>query len=650
MDVDIKEEDRVVPWSTAPPEMMDTGNINPEDPLGKYFASLRQGLSRATQTAILLAEVVNSRHGTSRSSPYVQDELTHYIEALLDSPKVDPLYLHIVANLSDKDLQDLVITLIAQCRETRQIEKCSAILFSFLRILPAASSDEIVLHQIRETCLSLLAQAKLKSSSYCSAYRQTALMKFLPVVLAQRTLSPSSIEFSISLVPEVVRFYVAAVYESESVQRSHVLIPADNAWVRLFQTLTKIFTSACENLKIPKPPQFWSVWKTSVPALKVWWKQIIQWDSILHNQDHLPPSVSFWLKFVFISFLIHFYDQLKVECGLPERKPFLLDVPAVCSTSGSSTGDSDLSRCKKLERLREVFLLAKLVWVALEEQNESLKEKTMVELAFLPVTPTYMSFHLDCRTSFGLRDAAPDPVPEACPSWLVVQMLARNVALSLSTEKLTAETFGGQIVPLASKLRLRDNHPARNVIDFTARESLRYICDDSEIMKFFCAVIVGHMAMQPVERSSDEFLSSLLVFMQPVIEKCTDLLRAVIAALLMRQKFVFKQFFNYICSPEIIAEIGGLVGRMALELTPEPLTSTTTAAHNTRGAIRGSTDVLQTELQKLAINAISNSNVFLTVQLYINDTKETLSIVLFQQQQMPVISPPRRGRSSALTS
>lgn len=129
MDVDIKEEDRVVPFSIVPPEMMDTGDSNPEDPLEKYVASLRQGLPRATQTAILLVEVVNSRHGTSKSSPYVQDELTHYIEALLDSPKVDPLYLHILANLSDKDLQDLVITLVTQCRETRQIEKCSAILF-----------------------------------------------------------------------------------------------------------------------------------------------------------------------------------------------------------------------------------------------------------------------------------------------------------------------------------------------------------------------------------------------------------------------------------------------------------------------------------------------------------------------------------------
>ena len=547
-------------------------------------------------------------------------------------------------------------------------------------MMAAPTSDELIIQQIRETCHSLFNEAKLKSSNYCNAYRHTALMKFLPVILAQRNFSPSSREFLFGVIPELVKFFLSAVFEWNSEQGTSVVVPIDSAWVSLFQTVRRIFDVCCEDNKIPKPPEFWSVWKTSVPCLKVWWKQLIQWNTIVRQSTNLPSTILFWLKFIFAGFLIYIYDQIKLECGLPERRPFLFEIPNIYGASKTSSRQSTSHIDRTVSRLQQIFLLAENVWTTLIREQQmypdSIMDTTIAELD-LHDSPMFLSFQSDFWTFHQLPGFIPPH--DIHPSWLTIQLLSRNVSLKLSTGQLTPSILE-EVLNLTAKFQLRNGWSRTTSKDFDEERGLRYICDDSEILVFFCSVCTVHMARQPVERCSDEFLSTLLVFMQPVIDKCTDLLRAVAAALIMRQKFVFKQFFTYICSPEIIAgtilcfpeaknvivilnnlirhrcfiffsvEISGLLGKVGLELTPEPLTSTAGSVHNTRGAIRGSTDVLQTELQKLAINAISNSDVILAVQRYMGDNKETLSVVMFQQQQQPAISPPRRGRSGNIIS
>lgn len=284
-------------------------------------------------------------------------------------------------------------------------------------------------------------------------------------------------------------------------------------------------------------------------------------------------------------------------------------------------------------RLQQVLLLAREVWESLVISGGRSVLDSTIQTLQLETSSIYATFWHDLAVLNHVSFKMPN-LPETHPTWLRLQIRIQQT-LSTAKDGLTVPVFD-ELLRVVSQLRV-NTPPLAGQLDSFRNKQPRffYVQNDYEILAFCCSLLVDYLQVHSVNRESDEYLSFLLVIIQAVAEFRMDLFRQLLLAIETRKKFSFKQFFEYIVLPEIIAEFGGMLGKVHLELRAEPATMGI-AIHKTRGANRESTEALQTELLRHALMSGMHSNPFRAVQNFLKNEKESVHKVLLNSANAPL--------------
>ncbi|XP_055332844.1 uncharacterized protein LOC129584629 [Paramacrobiotus metropolitanus] len=289
-----------------------------------------------------------------------------------------------------------------------------------------------------------------------------------------------------------------------------------------------------------------------------------------------------------------------------------------------------------------IMNLSEKVWNILndDDANRLLLSQTYSELR-LDESSVFSTFRSDLAILIGRSLAIFDS--DSFPYWLKTQLLAQHIAQSCKTP-ITLETFEN-ICKLVRRLRVQGKFDvSRSIFDGEKSAMVAYIWDDQDLLAFCCMILLNHlqsdlMKPQSVDRISDEHLQVAFVLIQPVIGQYPDLFRHLFTVLEARQKFSFRQFFDFIISPEIVSEFSLLLGKVVMELRSES-PSVGVSVHKTRGANRESTEALQADLQRHAFFMTSTGNhLFEAIQNYL--TAETLTIIRILFPAVDNASPKR---------
>ncbi|OQV24517.1 hypothetical protein BV898_01579 [Hypsibius exemplaris] len=644
-DIDLKPEGVSAASSTP----MDVSIVPRSDVWTQYSLSKQRGLSAARQTGLLFLELMKT---PEMLSDCLQEDIESFTNALLDRNNVDILYLQILASMPNTSLQSLIVQLARLHSTPQNVETQSALLFSLSKVLPAAVESDQVAALLMETSRTLLGEAAHLFSPYPNPYREAVAVKFLPLLLSRRKQSETLRQFYLEILPAVTKFFVGAVLHSLPDTDAVCLTP-EEVWDSLNEILTEVSCLlSSEGQHSPRKSATWKqshpFWNTRCPSVH---ELVIWWANFQTATAKLSPSESqiqlnFCYRLAFWGFLLYWYTATKNESQMPERRPYLLQITVPDGADpGSLPKPTAQSRLRSAlgEKLEKIFTLTREVWLTLTDVKTLRAIDSIVnDLQLDSSSAAYITFRLDLAAITDDHSLSSYHA-DLHPRWVKIQLIVTNLSIRIRKDGLNAAVFP-EMVAVFSQL----NRTAWSFGDRKpAGTSLVYVWDDVEVSEHLCGVLVDAMLKQPLDRASDEFLSALLVFIQPLLPALITILKGIVGVIGSRDKFVFKRFFAYIVSVDVMAEVGQALatGTVVMDLTTEPLTGAA-SVHKTRGANRGTTDALLVELQRHVANLPAvpfKSSACQAVMAFVSNEKDNLARVIFQQASG---LSSRRGRGT----
>lgn len=258
-------------------------------------------------------------HQNRPHSSLVQAEIQHFVDAMLEKPSADLTYLKILAYLPDSLLQNFLICIIKLHNKPFQIEDRCALLFSFIKIYPKLIDEYPILELLMETSNTLLSEGKRKFRTYCHKYREIFVTKCFPLLLTSDK-TKELLPFYARELREVIWYYNAYLLNACPDEETVVSHPGA-AWHNLFQLVNRV----CRLHEIHLP-RFWNYRSSSISGLIAWWRSFLLWkesEDGIEAKNHVE-NLDFDLAFMFWSFLVISYSDMKDDSMIPERRPFLI--------------------------------------------------------------------------------------------------------------------------------------------------------------------------------------------------------------------------------------------------------------------------------------------------------------------------------------
>ena len=150
-----------------------------------------------------------------------------------------------LAVLPASSLQSLIVGITRHYAKPSGLEDRAALLLSLAKVLPSAVNTIAVAELMADTAQLLLSEAKRYRSCYCNAYREAALMRFLPIILTRKTPTVEMKKIFLSFIPDVASFFVGAALKTIP-ENDAVCLTPEEIWSSLEEMFTEVLNLMSE--------------------------------------------------------------------------------------------------------------------------------------------------------------------------------------------------------------------------------------------------------------------------------------------------------------------------------------------------------------------------------------------------------------------